>query len=213
MQEDYSAVVPANNIGVVRRDGRSARSAGTRSAVVDALLALIEGGELRPTAPRIAERAGVSLRSVFQHFADMETLFAAAADRQMERILSLLHPISPDPPLHERMAAFVAQRARVLEAITPVRRAALLMEPFSAEIAERLRRVRVLGRTEIEQVFAPELGRRGEADRRELLAALVVASSWSTWEPLRAHQGLPVEQARKVLTRVLNALLSERAAN
>ena len=42
-------------------DGRLARSARTRHAVVDALLDLLGEGDLRPTAARIAERAGVSL--------------------------------------------------------------------------------------------------------------------------------------------------------
>ena len=190
-----------------RSDGRLARSAGTRVAVVDALLALMEGGDLRPTAPRIAERAGVSLRSVFQHFPDLESLYAAAADRQTERLRALARPISLAGPVTDRVAEFVAQRARLLEKISPVRRAALLMEPFSAEIAKRLQQARTAGRREIERVFAPELGQRSPAARRELLAALEVASGWSAWEPLRRHQGLSVERARRVLSRMIHALL------
>src|SRR3989304_5263636 len=63
----------------IQADGRSARAARTRDAVVEALLTLIEEGDLRPTAQRVAEHARVSLRSVFQHFRDLESLFAAAA--------------------------------------------------------------------------------------------------------------------------------------
>jgi hypothetical protein len=40
-------------------DGRSARALRTREAIVDACIGLVEEGELRPTAPRVAERAGV----------------------------------------------------------------------------------------------------------------------------------------------------------
>jgi len=184
------------------------RSAGTRTAVVDALLTLMEEGILRPAAPRIAERAGVSLRSIFQHFPDLESLFAAAADRQTERIRARARPISPAGPLGDRVAAFVAQRARLLEQISPVRRAALLMEPFSGEVAGRLRQARRAGRREIERVFAAELAERSSVARRELLAALAVASSWSTWEPLRRHQGLSVDRARKVMGRMIHALLA-----
>jgi AcrR family transcriptional regulator len=193
-------------------DGRLARSRSTRTAVVDALLALIEAGDLRPTAPRIAARAGVSLRSVFQHFHDLEALFAAAADRQTERLRPLLEPIATDAPLAERVAAFVAQRARLLETLTPVRRAALLMEPFSIEVAKRLRAARVLKRAEIERVFAAELAASAAGQRRELLAALDVAGSYSTWHALRVHQDLPVERARKVLTFLFTVLLAERPA-
>ena len=80
--------MPVSTLSLVapdEMDGRIARGARARAAIVDALLALIEAGELRPSAARIAERAGVSLRSVFQHFKDVESLFAAMADRQRER--------------------------------------------------------------------------------------------------------------------------------
>ena len=106
-------------------DGRIARGARARTAIVDALLALIEAGELRPSAARIAERAGVSLRSVFQHFKDVESLFAAMADRQRERLAPFLDSVPDEGPLEGRLDAFVAARTRLLESIAPVRRAAL----------------------------------------------------------------------------------------
>jgi TetR/AcrR family transcriptional regulator of autoinduction and epiphytic fitness len=198
--------------GVATTDGRLARSLTTRAAVVDALLALIEDGDLRPTAPRIAARAGVSLRSVFQHFRDLEALFAAAADRQTQRLRPLIDSIAPDAPLAERLATFVAHRTRLLEALSPVRRAALLMEPFSNEVAKRLRAVRALKRAEIECVFAAELAACPPAERRDRLAALDVTGSYSTWHALRVHQDLPVERARKVLTYMLTALLAGASA-
>jgi TetR/AcrR family transcriptional regulator of autoinduction and epiphytic fitness len=193
--------------GRTRPDGRAGRGARARTAVVDALLTLIEAGDLRPTAPRIAEQAGVSLRLVFHHFPDLETLFSAAADRQTVRIRRLARALPTHGPLAPRLAAFVAQRARLLEAISPVRRAALLMEPFSPAIATRLRRLRALGRTEVERVFAPELRRRRLADRRELLAALAAVASWPTWESLRCHERLSRPRAARALARLVKNLL------
>jgi AcrR family transcriptional regulator len=198
-------------VGGAVADRRVARSAATRAAVVEALLGLIEEGDLRPPAPRIAARAGVSLRSVFQHFADLDALFAAAADRQTERILRLAHRLDADGPLEPRLAAFVAQRARILEAIAPVRRAALLMEPFSAEIGVRLSRARRLGRVELQHVFAAELA-AGVAARGDVLAALAAASGFSAWEALRAHQGLSVAAAQRAMALMLGALLRGTSA-
>src|SRR3989442_631472 len=103
-------------------DGRTARAHRTRRAVVDALLALIEEGDVRPTAPRIAERAGVSLRSIFQHYTDLETLFAELTNRQLERLGEVARRLPRDGPFEERLDAFVTQRAKVLELLTPVRR-------------------------------------------------------------------------------------------
>ena len=51
-------------------DGRLARSQRTRAAVIDALVALCVEGDPSPTALRVAERAGVALRTVYGHFAD-----------------------------------------------------------------------------------------------------------------------------------------------
>ena len=193
-------------------DRRMARSAATRAAVVEAMLGLIQEGDLRPTAPRIATRAGVSLRSVFQHFADLDALFAAAADRQTERILRLARRLDADGPLERRLGVFVAQRARILEDIAPVRRAALLMEPFSTEIGKRLSHARRLGRAELQRVFAPELAACAAGARGEVLAALAAASGFSTWEALRTHQGLSIAGAERAMALLLGALLRRGAA-
>ena len=64
-------------------DGRIARSRRTRAAIVEALVTLLEEGNPQPTVEEIAARASVAPRTVFQHYADREALFAAvAADRE-----------------------------------------------------------------------------------------------------------------------------------
>lgn len=198
---------------MARVDGRLARSERSRRAVVGALLDLLEEGELRPTAAQIAVRAGVSLRSVFQHFESLETLFAAAADLQMERLAPLLVPIPTDGSFASRLATLVLRRSRVLEAVSPVRRASLRMEPFSTEVRTRLELARARGRREVERVFATELAELPPAERRDAAAGLGAAASWSTWEHLRRHQGLSVERARKVLARMLASQLGRSVAS
>jgi TetR/AcrR family transcriptional regulator of autoinduction and epiphytic fitness len=198
---------PADDLAV---DGRAARANRTRLAVVDALLQLIDEGDLRPTAPRIAEQAGVSLRSIFQHFSDLEALFAVATERELERLSALVGPLPTGASLGDRLDAFVAQRARVLEAVTPVSRASLLQESSSAELRSSRMRLLALARAEVAGVFGAELDRRPRADRIDLLDALDAVSSWQTWEALRAHQGLSPTRARRVMRRMLSALLEER---
>lgn len=152
----------------------------------------------------------MSLRSIFQHFSDLEALFAAAAARELERLSALVGPLPTASSLDDRLDAFVAQRARVLEAVTPVRRASFLQEPRSAQLRASRVRLLALARGEVEKVFGAELDPRPRADRVELLDALDAASSWQTWEALRAHQGLSPTRARRVMRRVLSALLEER---
>src|SRR5947209_10076854 len=94
-------------------DRRVLRGQRNREAVVQAFLDLIAEGDLSPTAQKVAERAGVSLRSVFHHFEDMEQLFASAADLHVSRYADLVQPLEADGSRAERIAAFVDQRSRL----------------------------------------------------------------------------------------------------
>jgi TetR/AcrR family transcriptional regulator of autoinduction and epiphytic fitness len=192
------------------RDGRTARAERTRQALVDALLELLYEGRLQPTAERIAKRAGVSERSLFQHFADREALYQAVALQQYERIAPTLEPVDLALPLPERIDAFASQRARLLEEVTPVRRAALLLEPESEVVAGWLQSVRRQKAREVERVFRAELDRLDQPERGVVLAALVAASAWTSWESLRAHQRLSVDRSRAAMRRTIASLLGER---
>ena len=71
------ATVPPGRTPRSRVDGRSARAERTRRAMVDALLGLIAEGDLKASPERIVERAGVSLRTLWTNFKDLEGLYAA----------------------------------------------------------------------------------------------------------------------------------------
>jgi TetR/AcrR family transcriptional regulator of autoinduction and epiphytic fitness len=192
-------------------DGRTARAERTRDAVVDALLALIGEGDLRPTGARIAERAGVSLRSVFQHFEDLESLLAAAVARQVGRISELFGPLPTDGPLGERARALVDQRATLYEFITPTRRAAVLREPFSPTLSRGHDLLLRSSAAQLDRVFDAELSALAPSERREVAAALAAVTAWETWENLRARQHLAVPAANRVMSRTVIALLSGRS--
>jgi AcrR family transcriptional regulator len=189
-------------------DGRTARALRTREAIVDASIALVDEGDLRPTAPRIAERAGVSVRSVFQHFDDLESLYAAVADRLVERLGHLRMTVDPAAPLERRLPEVVHQRALLLEAITPVRQAAAVHAPFSAEIKRRLQAGHDFLRSELERLFAPELDLVPAEQRGPLLDALDTVLSWPSWDNLRRLNGRNETEAAVVLEVMVRALLA-----
>lgn len=191
-------------------DGRTARAVRTKDAIVDACLGLIDEGDLRPTGPRIAERAGVSVRSIFQHFDDLDALFGAVGETVVVRIAGLLTPIDPAWPLERRIRAFVDQRAEVLEAITPVLRAALVFAASSPVIRRQFDDGHRFMVAQVEQVFATELGAAPASD--VLRDALVVALSWPSWDLLRGAQAGTVDHARTVTERLVRTMLSAPAA-
>ena len=183
------------------------RSMRTREAIVDATIGLLEEGDLRPTAPRVAERAAVSVRSVFQHFDDLESLHASVAERLVERVALLVMPVAPELPLPTRLDRFVHQRALLLEAVTPIRRAADVHGPFSGEITARLRAGQAFLREEVARTFRPELD-ASVGDLNDLLDCLDAAMSWGTWEALRAGLGRTQGGAERVMRRLAAAVLA-----
>ncbi|WP_030490745.1 TetR/AcrR family transcriptional regulator [Micromonospora chokoriensis] len=195
---------------VGRVDGRTARAERTRAAIVEAHLALISEGDLRPTGERIAERAGISLRTLWTNFKDMETLFEASGAEVLRQQDAAYRPISPGLPLVKRVDAYCRQRARLLQLIAPSARAAQMREPVSEQLhRNRLKHIDRV-RDEVEELFAVELGEAGQG-REQLLNALVAASTWQAWSMLRYGLGLGVDQARAVMSRTVGALLAEVA--
>jgi len=188
-------------------DGRIARSHRTRAAIVEALVGLLEEGNPQPTVEEIAARASVAPRTVFQHYADREALFAAVSAQREARLQALMGEIDSEAPLAERIAEVVAQRARVFEWIAAVRRGALLMEPFSESVHASLESFRAAKRAELMRVFACEIAQRPDDERAALAAALGAAGSWSAWDALRTQQGLEVDEASAALALTLRSLL------
>jgi TetR/AcrR family transcriptional regulator of autoinduction and epiphytic fitness len=178
---------------------------------VRALLALISEGDLRPTAGRIAERAGISLRSVYVHFDDLDDLFLAAAREQRSRVGALIRQLPATGPFPMRLAVFVDQRARVLEAIAAVAKATSLQEPFSPALAAATKSARELGRAEIERVFAIELENLDGSTRDHTLDACDTLTASDTWDFLRVRRGLPPEEAAATLSTSLRLLLRQEA--
>lgn len=190
-------------------DGRTLRSASTRRAVAEAYLDLLDAGELRPTARAIAARAGCSERAVFRHFQDMETLHSEAAVLQIQRVGGEIPGPGPTSgPLADRAAALVHRWCVLNERVSPVRRVALLHEPFSKEIARRLHWIRKMARVEIEEAFSAELA-AAEPDTRPLMvAAMSAAVSWESWNEIRHRHQLDPARAEAAVRAMLLALLA-----
>jgi len=188
-------------------DGRTARGVRTRDALIDATMELVDEGDLRPTAPRIAERAGVSVRTVFQHFDDLETLFREFGDRAFERVAALAFRIDPDAPLAYRVERFVQQRCEINEALNPINRAASLQAPTSPAIRAQIKRGHDLATEFLQQVFATELAALGShADG--LFDGLRFATAWSTWNMCRHIEGRDVDASTEAVRRVVETVLA-----
>ena len=185
-------------------DGRARRSQRSRAAIVQAVFDLVGEGLLQPTAQQVAERARVGLRSVFRHFADMESLLAEVDQRVRAQALPLLELEPPRGSLAERGRELVARRVRLFERIAPYKRSGSIhrwRSPFiarnHAELARGLRAQLLRALPELREAPA------------EVVEALDAALSFETWDRMRTDQRLGRERAAAALERMVFALLSE----
>jgi TetR/AcrR family transcriptional regulator of autoinduction and epiphytic fitness len=135
-------------------DGRSARRERNRDAVLDALVALTTEGRDEPSIDDIADRAGVSYRSVYRYFKDRSEMMDAATDRAMAWIQPLLlnasGPVSPGDPLDYRIDSIVDARVEVYFQIADMLRNAMVQSFSNRKINDILTNARRLSRHQIE---------------------------------------------------------------
>lgn len=173
--------------------------------IVQTLLDCVSEGEV-PTAKRLAERAGVSERSIFVHFRDLDDLRLAAAEAQYETVVAMLRPVDPALPLTERIGLLVAQRELIFLAQGP-RLIGLLEAHRSKALADWIARVDADLRAQVEDVFAAELDEWSGDDRDELLGALDATAAWAFRQHLCATMGWSPQRASRTVARTLSAIL------
>lgn len=189
-------------------DGRTLRTTRTRRLVVEALLDLLEAGEPQPTAQQVSDRCGVSMRSIFRLFEDVEAMHAAAVAAQIDRVGHLLVPLDRTGSLATRVKALVDSRAKLFETISPVRRMAVRIASTSPTIRADLAVANGFLRAQVVELFDAELRALPSAKRRDVVDVLDVASSWETWERLRSAQGITDRRARRLVAGLLSCTLA-----
>lgn len=192
--------------------GRQSRTAHSRRAICEACLDLVQEGALQPSADQIAERAGVSRRSIFNHFADLAELYDAVVEVGMQRCAPLLQEISAEEDLERRVERLVEIRSRFLEATAPFTRALTaqaLVGPASDQALRVSKDALRLQHQDVVRLFHRDLARLSPPTRDEVLEAMSAAMAPVLWEHLRRGRGNSLASARAVMQRTLTAILRD----
>lgn len=179
-------------------DGRLLRSERSRQLIIDAMQELVNEGVLVPTAQNVADRAGVGIRSVFRHFADMETLFATMDVELRESYEGLFLGGDRAGTLPERILHAIERRASAWEKLSSTilsTQAQMWRSPVLQKNYARNQR----GLRKDLAGWLPEIDDL-PAVRREAVDA---AASFETWNRLRSHQGLSKKASMDVVYELL----------
>jgi AcrR family transcriptional regulator len=181
-------------------DGRQLRRQRNRQAVVEALLDLYRDGNLRPSTEEIAARSGLSPRSLFRYFEDVDGLTRSAIMAQEARIMPLVTiDVRPEEPTEHKIAALVEQRFRLFDAVGNAAAVVRLRSPFNPVLAAELSRNRRFLRTQVSSLFAPELAALAERKRAATLAATDILTSYESYQLLTEDRSMPSSEASTVV--------------
>ena len=188
------------------------KQAETRQRIVEAVVALhSEVGPARTTITAIAERAGVERLTVYRHFADETSLFAACS----ARFLSETSP--PDPAvwagirepssrLSAALTAFYGYYRRGEDMLTHVIRDAPLL-PAMLPVLDPWFHFVAITRTEL------VAGWRARGPRRVRLTATIGhALRFETWKSLVREEGLEDSDAVELMVALATAAISSTPA-
>jgi AcrR family transcriptional regulator len=188
-------------------DGRQLRRKRNREAVVEALLDLYRDGNLRPSTEEIAARSGLSPRSLFRYFEDVDDLTRSAVMRQEARAMPLVViDAGPEETLGRRIDALVEQRFRLFDAVGHAAAVTRLRAPFQPLLAAELGQNRRFLRSQVSSLFAPELADMDERRSASTLAAVDILTSFESYRLLTEDRSMESSAAMTVVSDALSAL-------
>ncbi|MEZ5145180.1 MAG: TetR/AcrR family transcriptional regulator [Acidimicrobiales bacterium] len=189
-------------------DGRAARRDRNRTAVIDAAIELFSEGVVDPDPEAVAERCGLSPRSVYRYFEDREELLRAAIERHFESVrpLALIHAIGRGD-LDGRIDRFVSGRVALHDAVGATSRVSRRRAETSEIVREQVELTRARLREQVDKHFAPELRALPARRRRAVAVAADTLCQFEGLDHYRVHRGLTVAETRRCLVDALHLLL------
>ena len=196
---------PSSNAATtISLDGRRERGARNKEAVVSALLELYSQGEVQPPAARIAELAGVSERSVFRYFDDMEDLASCAITVQWDRVRDLYETLDSSGDLTQRINSIIDHRLKLYDKVGNVMRVAVVAAYKSKVVALAVKERRlIMGRRALQQ-FENELKTARDVENKERILDYTLSLENIIY--LKEALGLSHNKVRETLTVAIKSL-------
>lgn len=184
-------------------DGRRARSERSRQKIIDALFALVQSGEMKPSAARVAETADVSLRTVFRHFEEIDDLYREMAHQCRQRILPAFDQPYVSAKWKDQLLEHAERRIRVFEEIMYLRictesrrfKSDILMADYQSHFE--------MEREGLDKVLPEKIKRT-----RKISASLDVALCFESYRRLRQESGFSVGEARDSILYLLDMIVA-----
>ena len=194
-------------------DGRRARRERGRSAVCEAMIDLVFEGHQPPTTEQIAERAGVSVASLFRYFDTLDDLRRDTTDLYFDRFSNLFEIADIGAgSLAERIERFVDARATLYETTEPMCRLVRIRAHESQAVSNMIDLVIASRADQIRDHFSPELSLVTTAGADDLTAVISTLTSFESWDQMCQQHRRTHRQVRRAWATALARVLQPESA-
>ena len=189
-------------MSIVKEDGRIQRSARSRQLIIDALITLINHGNLIPSAQQVADQAGVAIRTVFRHFSEMESLYLEIDETIRPACESLFLRGDRGGLLEERVLHAIECHHAAYTELMPLLQTSHILLWRSPQVKKNYARGQRQIRKDLDD-WLPEL-KKVSAESREAIDAI---TSFEFWDRLQTHQGLGKKASISLIAKLVLELL------
>jgi AcrR family transcriptional regulator len=169
---------------------RKQTTAATRNAIVQAAIdSVVAARSLGITLGSVADRAGVTVKTVLRHFGNRDELIEAAYLQILEEVMAERTVISSDPEL--ALTVLIEHYERRGDMVLGL----LAEEGDDPRARQMCDTGRTLHRKWVDEVFGAGLPVE-PCERARIIDALVVVTDVYCWKLLRRDRGLTIEDVR-----------------
>ena len=200
-----------------KEDGRSHRRTRNREKVLRSFLELVDEKTGLPTTEEVAGRAGVSRRSIFRYFTDLDDMIVKAYNYQIDELQDKFPPPAPaktEGEVPDKIEEYVDHLSSIYEYTSSIREV-LSEKGIPSDIRSRINAMRSETlRNRLQEYFGAFIDQDGVSEddgefksgAESLLYALESSLSPESWDYLRGPCGLSRERAREAWIEMLNRL-------
>ena len=156
-----------------------------------------------PSAAQVAEESGVSLRTVFRHFEEMDSLYREMTAIIKREIWPILERPLTAPDWRERIEELLGKRIEVYEKIMPMKVSGSVRRFQSDYLKEDYDLFLALEREGLKQVLPKPIQKDPI-----LCSALEMVISFEAWRSMRQDRALTRKQAEAALRFTVEKLLN-----
>ncbi len=163
---------------------------------------LIGGGSMNVSAAEVARESGVSIRTVFRQFEEVDEIYRQIIARLEEELMPTLLAPYQSRGWKKQVAEMIERRSSIYEYVMPFKVSSAVRRFKSIPLMDDHARFVTLERAALKAILPSEI-----TENPTLLAALDNAASFESWRRLRQDSGLNPSSAHDTMLYTVQALL------